>query len=331
MYHYDTIYNEEIVIVVFQNKRSSSTLLKSERIMMMCLEGWIIYNGHLTGNKFRDFAEWIQNAGDRKGIKTKIIKNNHLFSILSDNSSRLLNTSEQSLPDFVVFGDKDIPLARQLEDMQIPVFNSAQAISTCDNKIETYRELSNNKLAIPKTIVAPKIFPGLTQIEQEPFQHVASELGFPLIIKEAYGSFGEQVYLITSFKEMLTKVMELKEVPYVFQQFVSTSFGKDVRINVVGDNVVAAMLRTSKEDFRANVSAGGQMEPYQPSQKEKEIAIAATRAVGADFAGVDLLFGENKEPIVCEVNSNAHIRNIYDCTGVNVADFIMNHIVNEVE
>ncbi len=60
---------------------------------------------------------------------------------------------------------------------------------------------------------------------------------------------------------------------------------------------------------------------------KKTLAIQATQAIGADFAGVDLLFGENEQPIICEINSNAHIRNIYECTHINPADFIIDHII----
>src|SRR5699024_8168413 len=112
-----------------------------------------------------------------------------------------------------------------------------------------------------------------------------------------------------------------------FQEFIHSSYGKDLRLHVVGDEVAAAMMRSSKNDFRANVTAGGTMTPYEPSKIEMELAIAATAAIHADFAGVDLLFGPNGQPIVCEVNSNAHIRNLYDCTNINVADHMMQHII----
>src|SRR5699024_6985907 len=119
--------------------------------------------------------------------------------------------------------------------------------------------------------------------------------------------------------------------PFVFQQFIKSSFGKDIRLQVVGDQVVAAMKRTSASDFRANVTTGGQMEPYQPTEIEKQLAIRASLALNADFAAVDLLFGENGEPIVCEVNSNAHIRNLLTCTGINSAPYIIDYIEQKLE
>lgn len=297
----------------------------------MVKNGWIIYNGHLPGKKFLDFVQWLQEAARKKGISTTIIKNNSLLVRLNSKGSSLLSKIEnEGKPDFVLFGDKDLTLARQLEAMDIPVFNSAKAIEISDSKIDSYQVFANHGLRIPDTIAAPKIFPNAKELEWESFSEIGNLLGFPLIIKEAYGSFGKQVYLIHNEEEMKQKVHEIQDRPYLFQKFVHTSYGKDIRINVVGDQVVASMLRTAQDDFRANVTAGAKMETYSPTEEEQQLAIAATKAIGADYAGVDLLFGENQQPMLCEINSNAHIRNIYDCTGTNVADYIIDYVINRL-
>ena len=72
------------------------------------------------------------------------------------------------------------------------------------------------------------------------------------------------------------------------------------------------------------------MKPYQPEQAQKAMAQEVCRCLNLDFAGVDILFGENDEPVLCEVNSNAHFKNIYDCTGVNVADAIISHVLRSI-
>src|SRR5699024_1170652 len=136
------------------------------------------------------------------------------------------------------------------------------------------------------------------------------------IMKEAFGSFGEQVYLVENERDLHYYVNKIGGSPFVFQQFIQASFGVDIRVQVLGDRVVAAMKRTSKDDFRANVTSGGTMEPYEPSDDEEKLAIAATKAIGADFAGVDLLLGSENKRYVCEVNSNAHIRNLLNCTNI---------------
>ena len=297
---------------------------------MRLLTGWIIYNGNLPNKSFYDFANWLHVAAKRRSIDSKIYQNNHLLTLVAADSLKLLNEHTDSLPDFVIFTDKDIYLAKQLELLGVRVFNSARSIEISDDKIATYHELAIQKLPIPKTIFAPKVFMDHEQIDITFTQQVLRELNLPLIIKEAYGSFGEQVYLINTEEEMNQKVKELAGKPFVFQEFISSSYGKDLRLQVVGDQVVASMLRKSANDFRANVTAGGSMEVYEPNKVEQELAIAATKAIGADFAGVDLLLDPNGQPMICEVNSNAHIRNLFNCTGINAADFIIDYIINEL-
>jgi RimK family alpha-L-glutamate ligase len=152
-----------------------------------------------------------------------------------------------------------------------------------------------------------------------------------MIIKECFGSFGQQVYLVNNKQEMKDKLQEIGTRPLLFQEFIGSSIGKDIRLQVVGNQVVATMYRYSDNgDFRANISNGGKMKPFEPTKEQTDIAIQCCRILGLDFAGVDILFGEDQEPIVCEVNSNAHFKNIYDCTGVNVADAIMELIIKRI-
>lgn len=269
----------------------------------------------------------LYSAAHALNSEALLLKNNELMSMLSFAGVDL--QGEGQLPDYVVFTDKDIYLAKQLEYMGIPVFNSAYTIAASDDKIVTYQELARRKLPMPETVIAPKIFTE-GRYSEKWLDRVISQLGLPLILKEAFGSFGEQVYLIHTKEELFTSVKQVGNKAFVFQEFIETSFGVDIRLQVVGDQVVAAMKRRSLNDFRANVTAGGTMEAYTPSETEKELAIQATKAIQGDFAGVDLLFGA-EGPLICEVNSNAHIRNLLDSTGINAADFIMEHILTNVK
>lgn len=293
--------------------------------------GWIVYNGNLQAHKFVEYAQWFQASALKKGVETALIKNTELLVTIENGRSTLTGKYAGLKPDFVHFADKDIPLARQLEKLEIPLYNSAESILLCDSKIHMYQALADKQIPLPKTIIAPKVFSGLPIVDWSVYEQIVEEIGFPLVIKEAYGSFGQQVYLVNNMNELLAKVKALGSTEYVFQQFIESSYGRDIRLNVVGDQVVAAMKRTSSTDFRANVSAGGKTEQYSPNKKERELAIRAAKLVGANFAGVDLLFGENEEPIVCEINTNAHIKSIYDCTGINVANAMVDFIIEDLK
>ncbi|MCM3710750.1 ATP-grasp domain-containing protein [Sporosarcina luteola] len=283
---------------------------------------WVIYNGSLTSDKFRDQAELLKDAAIRAGIEGILKKNYEVHMAL--------NEKLEERPDFVVFLDKDILLATFLKNAGIPVFNDPEVIETCDNKAKQYIQLAMRNIAMPETIIAPKVYPNFTIEGSGYYEKVLEKLGLPMIIKEGHGSFGMKVYLIETEEDFYAKVDELRGVDYVFQQFIATSRGRDIRVNIVGGEVVAAMHRFSETDFRANITNGGVASVIELSKEQEELAIRAAEAVGAEFAGVDLLFGENEAPLVCEVNAAAHIRNIYNVTGINVADRMISYILDKL-
>ncbi|MEO3947767.1 RimK family alpha-L-glutamate ligase [Gorillibacterium sp. CAU 1737] len=289
----------------------------------------IVYNGNLGSEKFLIQVRWLERTAREHGLHVQVIGNQELIPGIVDGSPVIKGRYEGQEPDFFLFWDKDIRLARHLEKMGFPLYNRASCIELCDDKIRTYEQLLNEGLRLPKTLIAPLIYETCEGIDERPYETIVQELGFPMVVKEAFGSFGEQVHLVRGWEELLPLVHRLKHRPHLFQELVKSSYGRDIRLQVVGDKVVAAMMRKSEHDFRANVTAGGRMAPYEPSEREREVAVTCARLLGADFAGVDLLFGEDGEPYVCEVNSNAHFKNIHDCTGVDVAARMLEHIMSK--
>ncbi|WKA59996.1 RimK family alpha-L-glutamate ligase [Planococcus shenhongbingii] len=282
---------------------------------------WVIYNGSLVSDKFADQARLVAEAAERAGVAVHIMKNH---DILMD----LKNDAE--MPDFAVLLDKDILLGYFLKSRGVPVYNDPAIIDLCDNKATQYIRLASAGLPMPRTIVAPKVYPNFSILESGYFERIMEELTFPMIIKEGHGSFGVKVYLIENEKEFYDKVEALRGIDFVFQEFISSSRGRDIRVNIVGGKIVAAMYRHSETDFRANITNGGVASPIDLTEAQKQMALEAAEAVGAVFAGVDLLFDADEQPLVCEVNAAAHIRNILNVTGVNVADAMIAYILEDL-
>ncbi len=292
--------------------------------------GWLIYNGSLLSPKFLEIHDWYKDSAEKKGITLDLLKNTELYSVIEGNQAVIKSVKQHAQPDFILFLDKDIRLANQLEQMGYRLFNKASVIEACDSKIMTFQALANHSIKLPKTIFSPLAFTPATEKDQSFIDFIERELSYPIVIKEAYGSFGEQVYLVNTRKELDEMRNKLHRIPHLYQEFIKSSKGRDVRVHVVGNKVVASMLRTSETDFRANVTNGGTMHQYVIPKEFEELAIKASQVIGADFSGVDLLFGEEGEPILCEVNSNAHIKNIYDCTGIDVTEYIFDYILRKV-
>ncbi|MBR3848454.1 MAG: RimK family alpha-L-glutamate ligase [Oscillospiraceae bacterium] len=285
------------------------------------MRGLLIVNSFLKTEKFSDIYARLASSFENLGVELSLCGNADFPHSVGSS----LPISEK--PDFVLFWDKDILLAREFEEASIPVFNSSRAIELCDDKRKMHLALTG--LPMPETFIAPMTFPNIGFTNLSFFDAIEEKLGYPMVIKEAFGSFGAQVYLAKSRDEALEIIKRCERVPLIFQKFIKESAGRDIRINVVGHKVVSAMERRSSSDFRSNVTLGGETLPYTPTETEIALAEEASRCLGLDFGGIDILFGDCG-PLLCEVNSNAHFKSTYDCTGINLADLIAEHIAKKV-
>ncbi len=292
------------------------------------LKLWIVVNGFLKNDKFSELSERFAVVCKFFDIDYRIVDNSECCVCLADTCITTGIIKNDGQP--VLFWDKDILLARALEKAGHRVYNRADAIEICDNKALTSVVLAKSGLSVPKTFISPMTYENVGYTDYSFLKDVADTLGFPLVVKEAFGSFGAQVYLCNNYEELICKVKSLDGRMLIFQEFISESYGRDIRIQVVGGKVTGAMYRYSDgSDFRANVTNGAAMKPYEPSDEQKELAIKASRVLGLDFCGVDILFGIGDKPVLCEVNSNAHFVNLDSCTGGDTAKEIIEYIINE--
>ena len=290
------------------------------------MKGWLVVNEFVKSDKFRELFEMLGAAAEKECIELEGISNADVWNKLALNGYDLKKTDR---PDFVLFWDKDIKLAYELEREGLRLFNRAQAIADCDDKSLTYLKLKSSGIKQPHTFISPKKFHADGLLPEGLIKSAGDRLGFPLVLKECLGSFGAQVYLVDTPEALEKKIIETGERPYILQEYIAASKGRDTRLQVVGNEVVAAMKRYNENDFRANITNGGSMEAFEPSVEMKEMALEACHVLQLDYAGVDILFGADG-PVLCEVNSNAHFKNLYDCTGINAAEYIIRHIKSSI-
>ncbi|WP_443138009.1 ATP-grasp domain-containing protein [Piscibacillus sp. B03] len=294
------------------------------------MNGWLIYNGSLKIKKFELLTERLVAEANKKGIELTAIANNELFPTINSNGELDLNSLQPLTdPDFIIFWDKDVYLAEHLELMGYRLFNSKDAIERCDHKSLMHLQLAKQKVKTPKTIIGPFSF-NEHEVSDDYADYVMEQLGEEVILKEAYGSFGMQVYKLTSKEELKQKMKDINGRDFILQEPIKTSFGRDLRVNIIGNEIVGAMQREFELDFRANITLGGQGTLTTLTPEQEELALQAHRALGLDFSGVDLLFGEQDEPIVCEVNSNVNYLSFEDISGVNFGSLLLDYIIGDI-
>lgn len=289
------------------------------------MKGFIIINPFLVPQESVYQAERLKSEFENKGVSVDVITDAFLRAEL-DCKLR----SDLSSADFIIYLDKDKYQSQILTKLSVRLFNSHEAIRLCDDKAETYIALSNVGINLPKTIFGALCYNKDLSIKEEWAEKIIDSLGLPVIVKESFGSMGKGVYKADDKESLLSIMEKVKLKPHLFQQYISKKVGVDVRVIVIGGKAVCAMERVNESDFRSNVARGGSGVKVELSPEFKSVAEKCAQVLNLDYCGVDLLYGENNEPIVCEVNSNAFIGGIERATGFNVAKAYCEYILNEL-
>lgn len=208
-------------------------------------------------------------------------------------------------------------VVRHFELAGVKSLNNAQAILTARDKLRCLQILSREGVGIP-----------ITGYAHSPLDHsriIESVGGAPLVIKLLEGTHGIGVVLAET-KTAAQSVIEAfrgLDANIMVQEFIKEAAGEDIRCFVAGDRVVAAMKRKSKgADFRANMHRGATSELAILTPGEIRTALLATKALGLDVAGVDML-RSTRGPLVIEVNASPGLEGIEKATGVDVASVMV--------
>ena len=213
-----------------------------------------------------------------------------------------------------------VRVVRQFETMGVYVANSADSILRSRDKLTASQILSEKGIPVPKT--------ALVTSWKDVERAISRVGGVPCIVKTSQGTQGDGVFLVRSIrhaKEMVYRLIAERKTVLV-QEYIRESHGKDVRVIVVGGEVVAAMRRVSNgREFRSNYHLGGRVEQIELSEEYARVAIDAANHLGIEVGGVDLLEGK-MGPILLEVNSSPGLEGIEKASGVNVAGHIIEMI-----
>ena len=278
------------------------------------MNGVIIINQEIGHNAYK--IERFKKEFSSLGISLDVFVNDGTLAIIRDSDITI------NLPkcDFVIYLDKDIYLARMLEKKGYRLFNMADFIKLCDDKALTNIACASRGIKMPDTIAGPLFYsPELKKENFDFLDTVINQLGLPLILKRVYGSLGLGVYLIKSKEELIEAYKEHCRAPILFQKYVGSSYGVSARIIVIDKKVIGGFIRYNKSDFRSNFGDKSSSRPLKDEDKCFALAKQIANELNIEYAGIDFMFLENGEPILCEINSNAFFEEFEKVTGINVA------------
>jgi len=290
---------------------------------MRCL---ILRNGYSDIPSYDHQISRLRDELESRGISVDVILNRNFDSRISNGKAASFEGY-----DFCIYLDKDDYASRLLEATGIPIFNSPASIIDCDDKMLTYIRLSSAGIPVPDTTPGPLFYDPSMDVDERSLSVLEDRYGFPMVIKECYGSQGRNVYLAEDRSQLLSKLTELRGRKFLVQRFISGSKGTDMRVIVIGGRSIGAMIRQSDSDFRSNAALGGMTAQTDVPEISSDVAESAAKALGLDYCGVDLLKDENGDfSIVCEVNSNAFFEAFERTTGIDVAKIYVDHILEKI-
>lgn len=227
----------------------------------------------------------------------------------------------------VAYQTSSLDIISQLEKNHFYCINNRECLEVCGDKFRTYVKLSDLNISTPKTSMVRN---------EESIKHAHEYVGgkFPVILKTITGTQGKGVFIAESWKNLLSVLQTVwslnSETEIIMQEFIESD--GDYRIHVLNDDVIAVMKRKAgKDEFRANYHLGGSVEGIDDISDEiKSLAIKAAKAVGAVWAGVDIIVNrKTNEAYVLEVNSSPGTEGIEKATNINVSQLVMNYAIEK--
>lgn len=217
-----------------------------------------------------------------------------------------------------------VAAGRALEQDGVALIDPVDALVAARDKMQSLQLLSRAGLPVPQT----ELVRDLDQLKDA----VDRLGGPPVVLKPLFGSQGRGAVLAESHAaavSMMESVLFLSR-EFILQRYIECG-GQDIRVLLVGGEVVAAMRRTAPTgDFRSNLHRGGVATPVQPTAEMKELALQAASTLGLQCAGVDLLEGPDGF-LVLEVNGSPGLAGIESASGVAIASRWIDAIEEKVE
>ncbi len=269
----------------------------------------------------------LQSAARKLGHKARIFRADR-FQMVYDRKSPWLLYDGKPFPrqDVIltrpsILDDVDLhaALIAQMEMAGMLLFNRYEAIMRAKNKIKTMQILDHYGIPIPKTIVIRRAM--------DLPQAVKLVGGFPVIVKQPVGSYGNGVTIVESMRALKSVLLWDKPM-YLLQEFVKYSKGKDLRVFVVNGKVVGSMMRSAKKgEFRSNIELGATGAAVEITEEEVSIALRSVQALDLNYGGVDIMRSKSG-PVVLEVNSNPGFKELERASGADITGALIEHAID---
>jgi ribosomal protein S6--L-glutamate ligase len=269
----------------------------------------------------------LREAAVVQGHRLTLVHPYRVWSELKDTTLSMVGMPDMASLDVVLprqgatVGDSCLALIRHFSLMGIPVVNGLDSIRLARNKFLTLQALAKARIPVLHTLFVNS---------ESGFHEALIRLGgYPVVIKQVSSRQGEGIILVekTHNEQAITRKYLDKRKGLLVQRFIPPEGRQDIRVLVVGGNIVGAMeLHPRKGDFRANYHLSKESKPRDLTPELARISLEATSAVGLEISGVDVMVDKEGQISVTEVNYSPGFKGLEAATGFDIADRIVGYV-----
>ena len=258
---------------------------------------------------------------EEKMLEEKAIELGHDIKMID---AKVTQVSTESKKNDFDFGDvvlercvsyfRGLHFTACLEFLDVPVINKYEVANNCGNKMITSLLLKKHNVPTPKTYFSFSSEAALENLEK---------VGYPLVIKPIVGSWGRGVIPLKDREtaDAIIEVRELSDGPldriYYLQEMIKRP-PRDIRVIVIGDQVISAMYRTSSGGFKTNIALGAEPILCEITKELEDVCMKASKAVGGGILGVDIMEDEKRGLVVHEVNNTVEFKGLSKVSKKNI-------------
>ena len=263
------------------------------------------------------FPKLIARLSYKPYFKVQDIISKNELSLLEDLDALIIRPIGRGSLEELVFR---MDMLYKLERLGFFMVNPPTAIEHCVDKYDILAVLEDAGVPVPRTAATESVAEALKAFK---------ELGGDVVVKPIFGSRGMGATRVVDadIADTIFKAITFHHGVIYIQEFVPHGTS-DIRAFVVNDRVIAAMRRVA-DGWKTNYSRGARPTPTTLSSEFEDLAVKATKAVGAKVAGVDILEGP-EGPKIVDVNSQPGWKGLQAVTRVNIAEGIVTYVLSEI-
>lgn len=215
---------------------------------------------------------------------------------------------------FIMQRGRNAKLAKQWEAQGYVVINRSEVNRIANDKLATYQ------LAL---------LLGVSSVPTYAITTDSSIREYPVVVKSRDGFGGAEVFLCRTKDEVIHAIAQLKDKEIIAQPYIESN-NEDVRVFMLGEEVLGAVKRRGKNSFKSNYTLGGEIEKYELTTTQIKIVQKISRALKSDYIGIDFLLTNNGQFLLNEIEDPVGARSLYTTTSINVAKHVVTYIQNKL-